>query len=154
MQFCNLTILFLIVLVIALAYITYYHFYENSNSIINGKIESFKANSNITNMELMNFDYITNKNYYKSIVTNYYNDKSDARSNYSSIIPTPLAYPYTKDNEKYYYGTGQGTTNGLNPNFALNANALPPRNPARTIPLAQNQNYRYILRNKYGYWWV
>lgn len=119
---CKIMIYVLAVLVFILAYVIFID--KNTD-----EEESFKANSNITSMELMNFDYLKNPNYKDSILANYTVNNNDARINGASVIPRPLAYPYTWDGIRYYYGTGLGTNNGINPNFLANKNAEAQANP-------------------------
>jgi len=112
----------IILILILLIFILAYSFYCIDN--VNMKKESFKANSNITSMELMNFDYLKQPNYKNSILLKYYLN-NDARAKNRSVIPRPLAYPYTFNGINYYYGTGLGNNNGLNQNFLNNINPMP-----------------------------
>ena len=72
--------------------------------------ESFKANSNLTNHALMDFTYLTNKNYANNIAARYYlND--DARVGGARVVNHPYMYSY---GGHYGYGwSNPGWSNGV-----------------------------------------
>lgn len=66
------------------------------------EIELFKANSNITNQELMNFEYLTNPNYARNILATYYLD-DDKKINGNRVVNHPYMFSNNNMYGRYWW---------------------------------------------------
>ncbi len=66
------------------------------------EIELFKANSNITNQELMSFDYLTNPNYARNILATYYLD-DDKKINGNRVVNHPYMFSNNNMYGRYWW---------------------------------------------------